>query len=80
MYLTKSLKLFKKHSTSFKDLQVSFFKHFKSNFFFCGFGGLGGFGGGGGGLGGNGSGGGGGLGGCGIGGIGGLHGFEDIFL
>lgn len=40
----KLLKLFKKHSTSFKEVQVSFFKDLKLNFFFGGkfflFGGL----------------------------------------
>lgn len=59
IYLTNVLKSQRKCSTSFKDLQVSFLKHLKSNFFFCGglglhfFGGGGGqgFGGGGGGKG-----------------------------
>jgi len=46
IYFKVWVKLFKKYSTSFKDLQVSFFKHLKSNFFFGGLGGLGGGGGG----------------------------------
>lgn len=39
-YFTKELKSQRKCSTSFKDLQVSFFKHLKSSFFFGGGGGL----------------------------------------
>ena len=39
-YFTKELKSQRKCSISFKDLQVSFFKHLKSNFFFGGDGGL----------------------------------------
>ena len=36
MYFIKQLKSPRKHSTSFKDLQVLFFKDLKSNFFFGG--------------------------------------------
>ena len=35
-YFIKLLKLFKKHSTSFKDVHVSFFNVLKLNFFFAG--------------------------------------------
>lgn len=38
IYFQVVLKLFKKHSTSFKDVQVFFLKDLKSNFFFGGFG------------------------------------------
>lgn len=38
IYFQVLLNLFKKHSTSFKDVQVFFWKDLKSNFFFGGFG------------------------------------------
>lgn len=39
IYFQVLVNLFKKHSTSFKDVQVSFFKVLKSSFFLGGFGG-----------------------------------------